>query len=60
LGVSPIDVGDTTSFTLSGLPSGATFFAVTAYDYLNRQSAFSNVVGTEPVLYSTFLPLLNK
>jgi hypothetical protein len=59
-GVSPIDVGNTTSFTLSGLPSGATFFAVTAYDYLTRQSAFSNVVGTEPVLYSTFLPLLNK
>lgn len=59
-GASPIDVGNTTSITLTGLPGGATFFAVTAYDYLTRQSAFSNVVGTEAVLYSTFLPLMTK
>jgi len=59
-GASPIDVGNATSLTLTGLPGGATFFAVTAYDYLARQSAYSNVVGTQAVLYSTFLPLLKK
>jgi len=43
-----IDVGNRTSYTVSGLPDGATYhFAVTAYDTSRVQSAFSNdAVGT--------------
>ncbi len=52
-GASPIDVGDNLTTTLTGLDDGATYyFSVTAYDYSNNQSAFSNIVnnGTDPVV----------
>ncbi len=56
-GASPIDVGDNLTTTLTGLEDGETYyFSVTAYDYDNNQSAFSNIVnndtdpiGTDPV-----------
>ena len=42
-----IDVGNTTSYTVTNLTEGATYhFAVTAYDAARTQSAYSNdVVG---------------
>jgi len=39
---APIDVGNQTAYTLTGLPSGATYyFAVTAYDTSSNESDFS-------------------
>ena len=55
---SPIYVADSTTVTLTGLPGTAQYFSVTAEDYLDRRSAFSNVVPNG--FYSTFLPLLTK
>ena len=44
-GESPIDVGDLTEFTLSGLSDGQVyFFAVTAYNDENLESGYSNEV----------------
>jgi parallel beta-helix repeat protein len=43
-GNSPIDVGDVTTFALSGLASGEYAFVVATYDYLGRESGYSNVV----------------
>jgi hypothetical protein len=43
---SPIDVGNVTTYTLTGLPSGQTYFiAVTAYDTSNNESGYSNEVS---------------
>ncbi len=45
-GASPIDVGDTLTTTLTGLDETATYyFSVTAYDYSNNQSSYSNIVS---------------
>ncbi len=45
-GASPIDIGQDTSVTLTGLTNaGSLHFAVTAYDYLGRESSFSNQVS---------------
>ena len=45
-GTSPsIDVGATTSYTLSGLTGGTYFFAATAYDALGNESALSDEVS---------------
>jgi len=39
---TPIDIGDDTSVTISGLSRNATYyFAASAYDYYNNQSGFS-------------------
>lgn len=44
-GVSPIDVGNVTEFTLSGLADGQVyFFAVTAYNDEDLESGYSNEV----------------
>jgi len=43
-GNSPIDVGNVTTFALSGLASGEYAFVVVTYDYLGRESGYSNVV----------------
>jgi hypothetical protein len=55
-GSSPIDVGEDTSVTLSGLFAGAYYFVVTAYDYLDRESTYSNLVGSSPEMQRTYLP----
>lgn len=45
-GISPIDVGNVTTFTISGLIPGATYFiAVTALDNRGSESWFSNEVS---------------
>lgn len=42
-----IDVGNVTSFTVTGLTAGVTYyFAVTAYDFSNNESGFSAEVST--------------
>ena len=58
LGDSPIDVGQTTAIELSGLTGADYHFVVTAHDYLDRESAYSNValvLGSGEKLY---LPLV--
>jgi len=41
-----MDVGDVTTYTVSGLPDGLYYFAVTAYDTYGNESDFSNEVST--------------
>ncbi|UCG66877.1 MAG: fibronectin type III domain-containing protein [Deltaproteobacteria bacterium] len=51
-GNSPIDVGNVTQFTLTGLADGVTyFFVVTAYNTGDLESGYSNEVSTsgEPI-----------
>ena len=59
-GDSPIDVGQDTTITLTGLSSPDDFyFSVTAYDYLGRESIYSNSVlfpGSGGI--KNFLPLI--
>lgn len=60
-GDSPIDVGQDTTLTLTGLSSGdAVYFSVTAYDYLGRESIFSNQVFFQGSggMIENFLPLI--
>ena len=61
-GASPIDIGQDTSVTLTGLTNaGSLHFAVTAYDYLDRESSFSNQVsvsGGPGGGMQLFLPLI--
>jgi len=59
-GDSPVDVGQATSLTLSGLGEGATYFVVAAYDYLGRESLYSNVVGNASGSHKIYLPLVLK
>jgi len=48
-GNSPIDVGNTTTCTVTGLIDGVTyFFVVTAYDSEGLESDYSNEVATSP------------
>jgi len=44
-GASPIDVGDTTNYTLTGLSSGWYYWGVTAYDTHGMESWYSNEVA---------------
>ncbi len=54
-GVSPVDVGNTLSTTLSGLSENAiVYFAVTAYNSVGEESTFSNVVASDWVPESYF------
>ena len=58
LGDSPIDVGQATTIELSGLSGADYHFVITAHDYLERESAYSNVaivLGSGEKLY---LPLV--
>jgi len=59
-GASPIDAGGASSITLHGLGSGNTYFVITAYDYLGRESTFSNAVqtGAGGVSNQIFLPMI--
>jgi parallel beta-helix repeat protein/predicted outer membrane repeat protein len=56
-GNSPIDVGNVTAFALSGLSSGDYAFVIAAYDYLGRESEYSNVVVRSA---SSHLLMVNK
>jgi hypothetical protein len=51
----PIDVGNQTTYTLSGLTDGIQYYiAVTAYDTSRRESAFSNEVRFSNSLVANF------
>ncbi len=56
-GNSPIDVGNATQFTLSGLGSGGVYIAVTAYDTQGRESWYSNEVNRP---WRVYLPAVLK
>ncbi|MBE9471452.1 MAG: fibronectin type III domain-containing protein [Chloroflexi bacterium] len=57
-GDSPIDVGDDTSYTLTGLdPSQDYYFAVTAYDNEGHESWYSNLVQKQGG-YWVYLPVV--
>jgi parallel beta-helix repeat protein len=55
-GDSPVDVGNATQFTLSGLGGGGVYIAVTAYDTQGRESWYSNEVSR----WRTYLPAVLK
>ncbi len=57
-GDSPIDVGPVTSVTLGDLSTNDYYFVVTAYDYLKRESTFSNQVVRLSDQYEIYLPLV--
>jgi hypothetical protein len=60
-GDSPVDVGQVISLTLSGFSTSTYHLVVTAYDYLGRESVYSNVVAApseQPDLKKTYLPLI--
>ena len=40
-----VDVGSTNSYTISNLPSGTYYFAVTDYDASGKESSLSNVMS---------------
>jgi squalene-hopene/tetraprenyl-beta-curcumene cyclase len=51
-GPSPIDVGDTSSFCLTGLTNGITYYiTVTGYDSLGVETGYSNEVSAVPGIY---------
>ncbi|MCA9872318.1 MAG: hypothetical protein KC441_01650 [Anaerolineales bacterium] len=57
-GVSPIDVGDSTQLTVTGLiPNLKYYFAVTVYDDLGHESWYSYIVSNER---KVFLPAIIK
>lgn len=39
---NPINIGNTTTYTVSGLQAGTYYFAVTAYDYSGNESDYSD------------------
>lgn len=57
-GNSPIDVGYVTSYVVNGLTLGDYYFVVAAYDFLGRESAFTNSVLRPATGYQVFLPLV--
>jgi hypothetical protein len=59
-GDSPIDVGGNTRVTLSGLSGDRYYFAITAYDYLGREGAYSNEVTHPQGRWKTHLPSVPK
>jgi len=57
---TPIDVGNVTSHTLTGLTNGATYyFALTAYDTSSNESDFSTEVSKDIPGGDTTAPLLS-
>lgn len=59
-GDSPIDVGTATSYELSGFSQGDYYMVVAAYDYLGRESAYSNAVLKPDSTLQIFLPQVKK
>lgn len=56
-GNSPIDVGNLTSYTLTGLAGGKYYFVVTGYDNQGHESWYSNLVVR---LNKAYLPLIRR
>ncbi len=42
---APITIGNQTNYTVSGLPNGTYYFAVTAFDAIGNESDFSNEIS---------------
>ena len=60
-GDAPINVGKATTLTLTGLSTAHTYrFAVTSYDYLNRESPFSNVIIKPLSSRKIFMPFITR
>ena len=60
-GDSPIDVGEGIEITLTGLSQqNDYYFAVVAYDYLERESPYSNLEAVLSGLDKIFLPFIEK
>jgi len=50
---SPVDVGDDTSFTITGLESDTTYYvSITAYDVSNNESQYSNELAAFTLSYT--------
>jgi parallel beta-helix repeat protein len=58
MGDSPIDIGANANVTITGLGNGPYYFSVTAYDYLGRESPFSNIVSRAATESSLYLPMI--
>ena len=56
-GNSPVDAGNTTSFTLTGFAGAKYYFAVTAYDNRGHESWYSNQLIR---LNKVYLPLIRR
>ena len=53
-----LEAGGATSFTLNNPDPRQLFFVVTAYDYLDRESAFTNEVVKPSTAKEVFLPII--
>ncbi len=56
---TPVDVGNATTHTLSGLSDGTYYFAVTAYDSSGNESGFSTEVNKTFTSSDTTAPLIS-
>jgi len=59
-GNSPIDAGAATTITLNGFSGNSYYFVVTTYDYLGRESTYSNEVVRPSEQRMMYLPLALK
>ena len=59
-GDSPIDVGQVTNITLSGLSKKGYYFVVAGYDYLGRKSTFTNEAARPSELKEIYLPMITR
>jgi type VI protein secretion system component Hcp len=57
---TPVAIGNQTTYTLTGLPDGSWYFAVTAYDINGIESGFSNeVMQTIGIVTDTTPPVIS-
>ena len=59
-GNSPITAGQDATFVLNGLAGGEYHFVVAAYDYLGRESTYSNEVVRPSDYRKVYLPIILK
>lgn len=57
-GPSPIEAGSSSQIILPGASSEGFVFTVTAFDYLGRESTYSNLVGSLPQTREIYMPLI--
>ncbi len=57
---TPVNVGNTTSYTVSGLSDGTYYFAVTAFDTSGNESGFSNEVSKTLSTADTTPPVISN